>query len=70
MNIQEGALDVEADATAEQGFLKRPPLFFWEYGQPKVDATAQQAVSEGASENSESSNSGCNCATGIFGGTL
>ena len=51
-----------------RGFEK-DPLFF-EYDQPKVDATAQQAVSEGASENSESSNSGCNCATGIFGGTL
>ena len=29
MNIQEGALDVEADATAEQRFLKRPLHFFW-----------------------------------------
>ena len=69
MNIQEGALDVEADATAEQGFLKRPP-FFWSMVNQKwmqlrnrqfpkeplkiqslltVDATAQQAFSEGPS---------------------
>ena len=36
---------LEADATAEQVFLKRPHFFF-EFGFPKVDATVQQAFSE------------------------
>ena len=29
MNIQVEVLEFEADATAEQVFLKRPPNFFW-----------------------------------------
>ena len=69
LNIQERALEDKADATAEQGFLKRPP-FFWSMVNQKwmqlrnrqfpkeplkiqslltVDATAQQAFSEGPS---------------------
>ena len=47
LNIQEG---LEADATAEQMSFKRPLNFFWEYGHPKVDATAQQAFSKGPYE--------------------
>ena len=41
---------LEADATAEQIFLKRPPSFFLEKSLPKVDATAQQAFSERPSD--------------------
>jgi hypothetical protein len=40
--IQEGGLDVEADATAEQVFSKRPLQKCWEFDHLKVDATAQQ----------------------------
>ena len=40
--IQEGGLDVEADATAEQVFSKRPLHFFWNFDHLEVDATAQQ----------------------------
>ena len=58
MNIQGGGLDVEADATAEQMFLKRPLNFFWEYGHPKMDATAQQAFLEGP-EKYSTGRSGC-----------
>ena len=50
MNIQGGGLDVEADATVEQMFLKRPLNLFWEYDHPEVDANAQQAFSEGPEE--------------------
>ena len=50
MNIQGGGLDLEADATAEQVFLKRPLHFLGEFDHLKVDATAQQAFSEGPSE--------------------
>jgi hypothetical protein len=42
-NIQGVGLDVEADATAEQVFSKRPLHFFLDFGHLKVDATAQQA---------------------------
>ena len=40
--IQEGGLDVEADATAEQVFSKRPLHFLGDIDHIKVDATAQQ----------------------------
>ena len=40
--IQEGGLDMEADATAEQVFLKRPLHFWGDIDHIKVDATAQQ----------------------------
>ena len=49
-DIRGGGLDVEAAATAEKTFLKRPPQFFSEYDHLKVDATAQQAFSEGPYE--------------------
>ena len=65
LNIQEGALDVEADATAEQRFLKRP-LHFLGVWSSKVDAIAQQAVSEGASENLRRVCSCCNSGTDVF----
>ena len=55
-----------ADATAEQRFLKRPLHFFLEYDHQKVDATAQQAVSEGASENLRRVGSCCNSGTDVF----
>ena len=49
-NIQGVGLDVEADATAEQVFSKRPLHFFLDFDHLKVDATAQQAFSKGHSE--------------------
>ena len=45
-NIQGVGLDVEADATAEQVFLKRPLHFFLDFGHLKVDATAEQVFSK------------------------
>ena len=50
MNIQVEVLDFEADATAEQVFLKRPPNFLGGESLPKVDATAQQAFLKGPSD--------------------
>ena len=41
-----------------------------EFGLPKLDATAQQAVSEGASENSRKVGSLCNSGTDVFEKTL
>jgi hypothetical protein len=46
-NILEG---LEADATAEWMFLKRPPHFFRNNAASTLDATAQQAFSKGPSE--------------------
>jgi hypothetical protein len=42
-NIQGDGPNVEADATAEQVFSKRPLHFFEDFDHLKVDATAQQA---------------------------
>ena len=68
-NIQGVGLDVEADATAEQVFSKRPLHFFLDFGHLKVDATAQQAFFEGPEEYSRGRSgcrSRCNSGTGVF----
>ena len=68
-NIQGVCLDVEADATAEQVFQKRPLHFFLDFGHLKVDATAQQAFLEGPEEYSRGRSgcrSRCNSGTGVF----
>jgi hypothetical protein len=68
-NLQGVGLDVEADATAEQVFSKRPLHFFLYFGHLKVDATAQQAFFEGPEEYSRDRSgcrSRCNSRTGVF----
>ena len=68
-NIQGVGLDVEADATAEQVFSKRPLHFFLDFDHLKVDATAQQAFFEGPEEYSRGRSrcrSRCNSRTGVF----
>jgi hypothetical protein len=68
-NIQVVGLDVEADATADQVFFKRPPQNFWGVRSSKVDATAQQALLGGPEEYSRGMSgygSRCNSGTGAF----
>ena len=48
------------------GIFEKAPFIFLEFGLPKVDATAQQAVSEGASENLRRVGSCCNSGTDDF----
>ena len=61
-NILEG---LEADATAERMFLKRPPNFFG-YTASTVEATAQQAFLKGPSKYSGRVERSCNSGTGVI----